>query len=165
MAKNVDIKKSEELSDSQIIEETKNQLVPIHEGLIEKKITIDEAKNELNKVNEWLQWTKLEQKDKNEIWKAFDKLNQLEKNIDENILRSEVQEIINLLESLTKKDLASLKQWIQQNKRRNTKRPAEVQEWIDKSGEKIPELITAAKNDKNRFVRKFVGPALERAYS
>ena len=74
MAKNVDIKKSEELSDSQIIEETKNQLVPIHEGLIEKKITIDEAKSELNKVNEWLQWTKLEQKDKNEIWKAFERI-------------------------------------------------------------------------------------------
>jgi hypothetical protein len=33
----------------------------------------------------------------------------LEKNIDENTLKDEVDEIINLLEQLTKKDLANLK--------------------------------------------------------
>jgi hypothetical protein len=77
-------------------------------------------------------------------------------------------EIVKLLETLTKKDLADLMRWIQnqQNKQwQNPERPAEVQEWIDESGEKIPELIAAAKNDKNRFVREVVGPALERAHS
>jgi hypothetical protein len=34
----------------------------------------------------------------------------LEKNIDENTLKNEVNGIINLLEELTKKDLANLKQ-------------------------------------------------------
>lgn len=155
-----------ELTESQIFEKIKEDLNPIQENLTEKKITVKEAKSELKKINEWIQWTKLETKDKKEIWKAFEKLIKLEKSVDENSLKDEVREIINLVETLTKKDLANLKRWIKQNKQwRNTKRPAEVQEWIDKSGEKIPELITAAKNDKNRFVRKVVGPALERAYS
>ena len=155
-----------ELTESQIFEKIKKDLNPIQENLAEKKITINEAKSELKKINEWLQWTKLEKKDKKEIWKAFEKLIKLEKNIDENALKNEVDEIVNLVEKLTKKDLANLKRGIQQNKqRRNPERSTEVQEWINKSGEKIPELIAAAKNDENRFVREFVGPALERAYS
>ena len=155
-----------ELTESQIFEKIKEDLNPIQEDLAEKKITVEKAKSELKKINEWLQWTKLEQKDKKEIWKAFEKLIKLEKNIDENTLKDEVDEIINLLEQLTKKDLANLKRWIQQNKQRwNPERTPEVQEWIEESGKKIPELIAAAKNDKNRFVRKFVATALERAYS
>ena len=155
-----------ELTESQIFEKIKKDLNPIQENLSEKKITVDEAKSELKKINEWLQWTKLEKKDKKEIWKAFEKLIKLEKNIDENTLKNEVNEIVKLVEKLTKKDLANLKRGIQQNKqRRNPERPAKVQEWIDESGEKIPKLIADAKNDENRFVREFVGPALERAYS
>jgi hypothetical protein len=53
----------------------------------------------------------------------------LEKNIDENTLKNEVNEIVKLVEKLTKKDLADLKWNVQQNKqRRNPERPAEVQE-------------------------------------
>jgi hypothetical protein len=155
-----------ELTEDQIFKKIKEDLNPIQENLSDKKITINEAKSELKKINERLQWTKLEKKDKKEIWKAFEKLIKLEKDIDENSLKDEVKEIINLLETLTKKDLANLKQGIQKNKQRwNPERPPEVQEWIDKSGEKISELITAAKNDKNRFVREVIGPALERVYS
>ena len=155
-----------ELTESQILEKIKEDLNPIQENLAEKKITINEAKSELKKINEWLQWSKLEKKDKKEIWKAFEKLIKKKKNIDENILKNEVDEIIKLVENLTKRDLANLKRGIQQNKqRRNPERPTEVQEGIDESREKIPELIAAAKNDKNRFVRELVGPALERAYS
>ena len=79
-----------ELTESQIFDKIKEDLTPIQENLSEKKITINEAKSELKKINEWLQWTKLEERDKKEIWKAFEKLINLEKNIDENALKNEV---------------------------------------------------------------------------
>jgi hypothetical protein len=44
-----------ELTESQIFEKIKNDLNPIQENLAEKKITINEAKSELKKINEWLQ--------------------------------------------------------------------------------------------------------------
>lgn len=130
-----------ELTESQIFEKIKEDLNPIQEDLAEKKITVEKAKSELKKINEWLQWTKLEQKDKKEIWKAFEKLIKLEKNIDENTLKDEVDEIINLLEQLTKKDLANLKRWIQQNKQRwNPERSKEVQEWIDEASDNLRKI-------------------------
>jgi hypothetical protein len=55
MTKDINIKISENLSESQIFEKAKEQLNPIQENLIEKKITIDEAKDELQKINEWIQ--------------------------------------------------------------------------------------------------------------
>ena len=136
-----------ELTESQIFEKIKKDLSAIQENLAEQKITVDEAKSELKKINEWLQWTKLEKKDKKEIWKAFEKLMKLEKNIDENTLKNEVNEIVKLVEKLTKKDLADLKWNVQQNKqRRNPERPAEVQEWIDKASDNLKNLPD---NDKN----------------
>ena len=144
-----------ELTESQIFEKIKEDLNPIQENLAEKKITINDAKSELKKINEWLQWTKLENKDKKEIWKAFEKLIKLEKNIDENTLKNEVEEIIKLVEKLTKKDLAHLKRWVQQNRSRwNTERPIEVQEWIDESSNNLVSTINDAKKDKNRIARK-----------
>jgi hypothetical protein len=56
-----------ELSNNQILEKIKKDLNPIQENLTEKKITVDEAKSELIKINEWIQGTKLENKDKKEI--------------------------------------------------------------------------------------------------
>ena len=144
-----------ELPESQIFEKIKEDLNPIQENLAEKKITVEKAKYELKKINEWLQWTKLEKKDKKEIWKAFEKLIKLEKNIDENTLKDEVDEIINLLEQLTKKDLANLKRWIQQNKqRRNPERTTEVQKWIDESANNLASTIYDASQDKNPIARK-----------
>jgi hypothetical protein len=55
MAKNTETQNYEELSESQIFEKAKKELSPIQENLIEKKITIDEAKTELKKINEWIQ--------------------------------------------------------------------------------------------------------------
>ena len=63
MVKNTEIQNYEKLSESQIFEKAKEELNPIQENLIEKKITIDEAKSELKIINEWIQWTKLEKKD------------------------------------------------------------------------------------------------------
>lgn len=132
-----------ELTESQIFEKIKEDLNPIQENLAEKKITINEAKSELKKINEWLQWTKLEAKDKKEIWKAFENLIKLEKNIDENSLKDEVKEIINLLEILTKKDLANLNQEVQQNNKQRripSERKPGVQEWIDKASDNLRKL-------------------------
>ena len=156
MAENKEIRNSENLSEKEIFEKIKEDLSPIQENLSEKKITVDEAKSELKKINEWLQWTKLENKDKKEIWKAFEKLIKLEKNIDENTLKNEVDEISNLLETLTKKDLANLKRWVRQNKRqRNPERPTNVQQWINKSSNNLASTIDDASQDNNPIARKF----------
>jgi len=144
-----------ELPENQIFEKIKKDLSPIQESLSEKKITVDEAKSELKKINEWLQWSKLETKDKKEIWKAFEKLINLEKNIDVTALKDEVNEIVKLLETLTKRDLANLKQWIQQNRQwRNPERPTEVQIWIDESNLALDTTIDDASKDSNPIANR-----------
>ena len=148
----------EGLSESQIFEKAKKELTPIQENLIEKKITIDEAKTELKKINEWLQWTKLEKKDKKETWKAFEKLLKLEKNIDENSLKNEVEEIINLLKNITKKDLAHLEKNIRNNQIED--RTPEVQDWIEKSSTNFDLTVHNAAKDKNPIARK-IGERME----
>jgi len=159
MVKNAEIQNYEGLSESQIFEKAKEELNPIQENLIEKKITIDEAKSELKKINEWIQWTKLERKDKKEIWKAFEKLMKLEKNIDEITLKNEVDEIINLLSIVTKRDLASLKNNIKSNKNLENRSP-EVQDWIEKSSANLDLTIHDATKDKNPIARK-IGERME----
>lgn len=155
MAENKEIRNSENLSEKEIFEKIKEDLSPIQENLSEKKITVDEAKSELKKINEWLQWSKLETKDKKEIWKAFEKLINLEKNIDENTLKNEVNEIVQLLETLTKRDLANLKHSVIRSKKFKEiqNRPLEVQEWIQKSSESLVATIDDASNDSNIIAR------------
>lgn len=155
MAENKESRNSENLSEKEVFEKIKKDLSPIQENLSEKKITVDEAKSELKKINEWLQWSKLETKDKKEIWKAFEKLINLEKNIDENTLKNEVNEIVQLLETLTKRDLANLKHTVIGSKRFNEiqNRPIEVQEWIQKSSESLVATIDDASNDSNIIAR------------
>lgn len=144
-----------ELGKEDILNKIKEDLNPIQENLAEKKITVDEAKSELKKINEWIQWTKLEQKDKKEIWNAFEKLTKLEKDIDENSLKSEVNEIIKLLEKLTQKDLANLKESIQKNWNQHiSERPPEVQEWIQESSKDLDLTINNASEDKNPVARR-----------
>ena len=136
MENNENLQNYVELTEGQIFEKIKEDLNPIQENLSEKKITVEEAKSELKKINEWIQWTKLESKDKKEIWKAFEKLSKLERNIDENSLKNEVEEITKLLDKLIQKDLANLKQnIIQKHTPWQTKRKPEVQQWIDKSSD------------------------------
>lgn len=141
-----------ELTESQIFEKIKEDLNPIQENLSEKKITVDEAKSELKKINEWLQWTKLEKKDKKKIWKAFDKLTKLEKNIDENSLKKEVREIKNLLETLTKKNLKNLEDsvkkhvpWQSEQKHENEGQYlTEADEWRKESSDNLDLTINKA---------------------
>lgn len=144
-----------ELEERQIFEKIKKDLTPIQENLSEKRITVNEAKSELKKINERLKWTKLEKKDKKEIWNAFEKLIKLEANIDETALKNEVEEIIKIVEKLTKKDLANLKRGIQQkNRRQNPERPAEVQKWINESSDNLIATIHKAAEDENTIARK-----------
>ena len=155
---NKDSKNQAELAENQVFEKIKNDLNPIQENLSEKKITVDEAKSKLKKINEWIQWTKLEIKDKKEIWKAFDHLTKLEKDIDETALKNEVNEIINLLETLTKKDLSNLKDNIQKNTHQihehlNSGRPAEVQEWLEEASNNLASTIDNALQDSNVIAR------------
>ena len=159
MVKNTELQNYEELSESQIFEKAKEELSPIQENLIEKKITITEAKTELKKINEWIQWTKLEKKDKKEIWKAFEKLMKLEKNIDETTLKNEVDEIINLLRIVTKRDLASLKKNIKSNKNLENRSP-EVQDWIKESSKNLDLTINDALEDGN-FIARQIGRAMK----
>lgn len=143
-----------ELTESQIFDKIKEELTPIQEELAEKKITVKKAKSELIRINKRLQWTKLEKKE--EIWKAFDNLAEnLEKSIEKNSLHVEFDEVLNQIEKLTKKDLANLKRWIQQNKqRRNPERTTEVQQWIDESANNLASTIYDASQDKNPIARK-----------
>ncbi len=145
-----------ELTEKQIFEKIKENLNPIQENLSEKKITVDEAKSELKKINEWLQWTKLENKDKKEIWKAFEKLMKLEKNVDENTLKNEVIEIIKLLNNLTKKDLAKLEQSIKWRKYESNPENSieEAQKWRKESSDNFDLTVHEATKDKNHVARK-----------
>ena len=144
-----------ELTEGQIFEKIREDLNPLQENLSEKKITVDEAKTELKKINEWIQWSKLEKKDKKEIWKAFEKLIKLEENIDEISLKNEVDGIINLLRTITKRDLANLKRWIQQNKQWwNSERTPEVQEWIDVALKNFDSTVNEASEDKNPIANR-----------
>ena len=161
MANNIEIKDYKNLSENQIFEKAREELKPIKESLSEKKITIDDAKARLREINEWIQETKLAKKDKKEIWTAFEKLVKLEKNIDENAIKNEVDEIINLLWIITKRDLANLKQGIQQNKQwRNPERTPEVQKWIDIASSELETTIHEASQDHNPIARK-IGERME----
>jgi hypothetical protein len=154
-----------ELTEGQIFEKIKEDLSPIQENLAEKKITVDEAKSELKKINDWLQWVNIEQQDKKEIWKAFEKLTKLERNIDEKTLKEEVNEIINLLETLTKKDLANLNREVQQNNKQRripSERKPRVQEWIYMAANNIEKI---AKNWDSNIVADLASKAIARCLS
>ncbi len=151
-----------ELTENQIFEKIKEDLNPIQENLAEKKITLNEAKSELKKINERIQWTKLEKKDKKEIWKAFDKLI---KNIDENTLKDEVIEIIKLLNNLTKKDLASLKQNIKwSNYEQNPESSIEAQIGREESSENLATTVDDASQDSN-IIARTVGSRMKKLMS
>jgi len=150
----------ENLSEKEVFERIKEELKPIQESLSEKKITIDEVKTELKRIGERIQETKLEKKDKKEIWKAIESLLISEKNIDENTLNEKVEDIIKIIKTLTKKDLAKLKKNIQQDSQRSVERPIEVQQWIDIASNNLEMTIHEASHDQNPIARK-IGERME----
>ena len=159
MKKNIELKDHKNLSENEIFNKIKNELSSIQNKLSEEseeKMTINEAKDELKKINEWLQWSKLESKDKKEIWKAFEKLINLEKNIDENTLKNEVNEVVQLLETRTKWDLANLKHTVIWSKKFNEiqNRSPEVQKWIKESSLALNSTINDASQDSNPIANR-----------
>ena len=156
MIKNIKTNNHENLSDKEIINETKKELEQLQKHFLEKKITTNDTKTELQKINKLIQWTKLEQQHKQEIWEIFDQLiNKLEENIDENYLQVKFNEVINLLERLIQKDLATLKRNIQQmNFKWNSNRPNEVQQWIYLASNNLETTINDGLNDENFIANK-----------
>ena len=146
-----------ELAEWQFFEKVQKDLKTIYENLNDKKTTIIEAKNELNKVNEWLQKSNIEKKDKVEIWKAFEKLSNLEKNIDEYSLQKEVNEVVKLLETFTNRELTKLKY----NIRQNPARPFEVLKWLEKSKKNLATTVENATKDNNPIAR-WIGELMKR---
>lgn len=152
----------EKMLENEALDKSKEELTTIQENLSEKKITVEQAraelKNEYKKIDEWIKWTNLEKKDKKEIWKAFEHLTKLERDIDETALKNEVNEIINLLETLTIKDFTSLKDNIQKNTHQihehaNNGRPADVEKWIKESSNNLTSTIDDASQDSNVIAR------------
>lgn len=145
-------KNSVELTEAQKIEK---ELNTIHDKLKDDKITIEKAKAELKKINEWLQKKDIDEWYKEQISAAFDKLsNNLEqniKNIDEEKSKSEIKEIGNLVHQSTNKQLARLKRSIQQP---SLERPSDVQEWINKSSKNLLATVHDATKDKNPIAKK-----------
>ena len=86
----------------------------------------------------------------------------LEKNIDEITLKNEVDEVINLLKIITRRDLANLKKEIKSKKTKE--RPSEVQDWIEESSKNLDLTINDASEDKN-IIAKRVGRAMKRLNS
>jgi len=156
MIKNTKINNHENLPDKKIIDEIKKELEQLQKHFLEKKITANDTKTELQKINKLIQWTTLEQQHKQEIWKIFDQLmNKLEENIDENYLQIKFDEAINLLKRLTQKDLAALKRNIQQiNFKQSSNRPNEVQQWIYVASNNLETTINDWLNDRNFIANK-----------
>ena len=149
-SKNEQLKNRVELNS---IEEVKKELNSLKKSLMENKGDKEKTVTKLKEINERLQWTELEQNDKNEIWEAF---KNLEKDIDEISLKDEIDKIIKSIEIATQKDLASLKSSItwQKNLIWIENRSPEVQEWIEKSSNDLASTVHGASQDKNPIARK-----------
>jgi len=156
MTKNTDKNDYKELSKNEIFKKISEEIIPIQENLSEKKITIENAINKIKKIREEverLDSSNLEEKEKNEIWKLFDRL---EEKIEENNLQNENNEIINSLKVLTQKHLTNLKSNIKQEKNKWVKnRPLDVQKWINERSNKFTnDFKYAAKTEKNWIANK-----------
>ncbi len=136
-----------ELTKDMILEKVKDDLTSLKKEI--PNITTKKAKTELEKINDWLQWTNnLAWETKEIIWNNINNLIlHLEWNIEENIeksnLESELNEMITMLENLTQKDLADLKRDIQHNNQQRripSERPTEVQDWLDAASNNLKNL-------------------------
>ena len=145
-----------ELTDAQKIEA---ELNAIHSKLKNDEITIEKAKVELKKINDWLQKKDIDQLYKEKISTAFDKLtSNLEKNIkkidQENTKKAniaEIKEIAKLVQQSTNKQLDRLKRSVQHP---TPERPKDVQKWIEESSKNLIATIHNAKSDNNAVARK-----------
>lgn len=144
-----------ELTEAQKIEA---ELNAIYNKLKNDEITIENAKAELKKINDWLQKKDIEQWYKEQISNAFDKLtSNLEKNIQkidqENSKKAdiaEIKEIAKLIQQSTNKQLNQLKRSVQHP---TPERQKDVQEWINESSENLIATVSNATKDGNIVAR------------
>lgn len=140
------------LEEVDIFKKAQAELEPIQQNLLEKKMTIDEAKQELQQINEWLQWANIENRDKRRLNRAFDKLLKLEENVDELSLKEEVDKIDKLLDKLTKSDLRKLRNEVilanhgktSIDRQRIINRKPDVQEWIAEASNNLVNTVDEA---------------------
>lgn len=148
-----------ELTEEQILEKAQEELAPIQESLLNKTKTFKEVREALMQINKWIQWTKLENADKKNIWKGFEKLTKLEENVDNDTLKNEFDNIVDLLKIATKIDLAGLKNDIQKTRHQihehpNSGRPADVEKKIEESANNLRWTIDNASQDQNPIAKK-----------
>ena len=163
----------ENLKELDIFKQAKEEIAPIQQNLIDKKITIDEAKQELKSINDKLQLNNIEaenNKDKENLKLTLKKILELEQDIDENILKEEIWNLIDTLELIIKWELKNLKRNIIKNWQKKWKeislksRPVDIQEWIEESSDNFVATIEDASKDKNRFAWK-IGKLMKRLIS
>ena len=166
-----------ELTKDMVLEKAKKELNKLQNSF-EKLKNSKKNNDKLDKINNLIQESELDQIDKEQFIKALDDLKLSIENINnENInaenLKNKFDKITNLLDSLIQKELDNLKNDVQKPRTSNNNkwnqwppiRPKEVKEGIEESSEKIPQLIKDAKNDKSWFIREVIAKLLERAYS
>ena len=166
-----------ELTNDMVLKTAKDELNKLQHSFENLKKS-KKNNDKLDKINNLIQKSELDQADKEQFIKALDDLKLSIENINnENInaenLKNKFDKITYLLDSLIQKELDNLKNdvrkpWTSNNNKWNQWppiRPKEVEEGIGKSSEKIPQLIKDAKNDKSWFIREVIAKLLERAYS
>jgi len=170
-----------ELTNDMVLERAKEELNKLQlsfENLKNNAKKSPKNNDKLDKINNLVQKSELDQTDKEQFVKALDDLKLSIENINnENIntenLKNKFDKVTNLLDSLIQKELDNLKNDVQNPRTSNHNkwsqwlfiRPKEVEIGIEESSEKIPQLIKDAKNDRSWFIREVVAKLLERAYS
>jgi len=159
-----------------IAKEELNKLQHSFENLKNNVKKNQKNNDKLDKINNLIQESKLDQVDKEQFINAIDNLKKSIENInnennDTENLKNKFDKVIKLLDSLIQKELDNLKNDVQNYRTSNNKtwiqrpRSKEVEEGIKESSENIPRLIEDAKNDKNWFIREVISKLLERANS
>jgi len=161
-----------------IAKEELNKLQRSFENLKNNVKKNQKNNDKLDKINNLIQESKLDQVDKEQFINALDNLKKSIENInnengDTENLKNKFDKVVKLLDSLIQKELDNLKNDVHNYRTLNHKnwnqwspiRPKEVEEGIENSSENITRLIEDAKNDKSWFIREVISKLLERANS
>lgn len=128
------------------------ELQTIQENLVDKKISIDKVKKELQKAQEQIRMSNIEQKNKDNIDQNFEKLyNNSEQNLEISQLNIIFESIISSLKDHINSELITLKWSIDPLKGR----PDDVKKWIRNSDEKFRKYFAdAAENEPSNLGRR-----------
>lgn len=119
------------------------ELQSIQDSLVEEEINIDKVKQELKKAQEQIRKFNIDEKDKDNIDKNFEKLYSNNEKMEINKLNIIFENIINLLKKHISDELVALKWSIDPLKGR----PSDVKKWIRESDRKFREYFANAAKD------------------